>query len=118
MRLRKGAFDGALLEWTPPAADDLGALLRGRGTGAYNFGGYASREVDQLLDVLRRPEQADGPRGEVRQRMREKLAAHLADQGADALDELPREAMRRLADAQAPARAEPGARAGPGIKAR
>jgi len=29
-------------------------------------------------------------------RMREKLTAHLADHGADALDELPREALVRL----------------------
>ena len=31
-------------------------------------------------------------------RMRAKLAAHLTDHGADALDELPREALRKLAE--------------------
>jgi formate dehydrogenase subunit delta len=49
-------------------------------------------------------------------RMREKLATHLADHGADALDELPREAMRRLAGAQSPTQSP--TRAEPGVKAR
>jgi len=43
-------------------------------------------------------------------RMREKLTAHLADHGADALDELPREALVRLSRA--------GAGAEPQLKAR
>jgi formate dehydrogenase subunit delta len=41
-------------------------------------------------------------------RMREKLTVHLADHGTEGLDELPREALLRLA----------GARAEPAIKAR
>ena len=77
LRLRKGAFDGVLLEWAARDGDDLGPLFRGR-TGTYNFGGFASREVDQILDVLRRPDQAEGaPRGEARMKARQKLAAVL-----------------------------------------
>ena len=46
-------------------------------------------------------------------RMREKIAAHLGQDGGSGLDELPREALRRLAaDKVAPQKEPPGGDAG------
>ena len=53
LRLKKGAFDGALLEWSGRDDDDLSALFRSGG--AQNFGGYGDHAVDNLLDELHRP---------------------------------------------------------------
>lgn len=53
MRLRKGLFDGALLDWTGRPGDDLAPLFHSRG--AYNHGGYHNPEVDTLLDAWHRP---------------------------------------------------------------
>jgi ABC-type oligopeptide transport system substrate-binding subunit len=57
LRLRHGAFDGALLEWNGRDDEDLAALFHARA--AQNYGGFASREVDALLDELGRPDCAD-----------------------------------------------------------
>ncbi|MSP60873.1 MAG: hypothetical protein EXR72_11120 [Myxococcales bacterium] len=53
LRLRNGKFDGALLEWTGRDDDDLGPLFRTGG--AQNFGKYSDRDVDALIDQLKRP---------------------------------------------------------------
>jgi ABC-type transport system substrate-binding protein len=53
MRLRKGQFDGALLDWTGRPGDDLAPLFHSRG--AYNHGGYRNPELDALLDAWHRP---------------------------------------------------------------
>jgi peptide/nickel transport system substrate-binding protein len=53
MRLRKGLFDGALLEWTGRPGDDLAPLFHSRG--AHNYGGYHNPEIDTLLDAWHRP---------------------------------------------------------------
>lgn len=57
LRMRAGKFDAALLEWSGRDDDDLSALFRG--TGSQNFGHYEVREVDLLLDALRRPAPVD-----------------------------------------------------------
>lgn len=61
MRLRKGLFDGALLEWTGRPGDDLAPLFHSRG--AYNHGGYRNPELDALLDAWHRPSPPDSGTG-------------------------------------------------------
>jgi ABC-type transport system substrate-binding protein len=53
-RLRAGDFDLAFVEWTGAGDRDLAPLVESGG--AYNFGGFASRRVDELLVDLRSAE--------------------------------------------------------------
>ena len=82
------------------------------GAGAHNSGGHGSAEhlVKMANDIgnffRAEPQREDAIAGIANhiakfwtRRMREKLAAHLNKDGDAALDELPREALRRLAPA-------------------
>jgi peptide/nickel transport system substrate-binding protein len=72
LRLKKGMFDGALLEWSGRDDDDLGPLFRGGG--GQNYGGYRSKEVDALVDQLR---ERSSPGGAARRDLYERLARAL-----------------------------------------
>ena len=70
-RVRRMAFDGAVLEWTGADEDDLEPLLGTMGWAA--LGATGSAAVDRALSELR-----SLPRGEARDRARADLAAALA----------------------------------------
>jgi hypothetical protein len=72
LRIRRGMFDGALLEWSARDDEDLASLFRSKGRD--NYGGFVSREVDAALDELHRPDEGDHQR---REDARERLAAGL-----------------------------------------
>jgi hypothetical protein len=75
LRLKKGLFDGVLLEWSGFDGDDIASIFRTRGRD--NHGGYSSREVDALLDELRRPP-AEGLDGAADAVVKERLRARVS----------------------------------------
>jgi formate dehydrogenase subunit delta len=92
--------------------DSSGAAAHGQGDGG---AGHLVKMANDIGDFFRaEPEREDAIAGIANhiakfwtRRMREKLNSHLKRDGDAALDELPREAVRRLAEHQAVPQKEP-----------
>ena len=75
LRIKKGMFDAALLEWAGGDDEDLGPLFKSHAQ--HNYGNFSSHEVDRLIEALRQPPGNEGERAE-RPGLRKRLAEQLA----------------------------------------